>query len=238
MALKISDKKKLITTIIWSVLGLLLLVYVVRISLWEKNYYETQEGSERAKVVKGTGEELVVDEPEEVDETEVTEEQRTEYTVPAGNPRYLTIQKLGIYNARILRVSKRSDGRMGTPTNIFDVGWYDGSSKPGQNGTMIIDGHNGGPNIEGVFKHIDALTAGDIIEVTVGGSGKVYKYSVVDNVSVPLAEKQADKYMNKEAKTSPELGRESITLITCIGDWSQEQQTYLSRQFTRAVLVD
>ncbi|MBO7560605.1 class F sortase [Candidatus Saccharibacteria bacterium] len=235
MALKISDKKKLITTCIWALLGLLLVIYVVRISLWEKNYYESQEGSERTKPVK-VSEDIEIVEPEEVDETEVTEEQRVEYNVPAGNPRYLSIPKLGIYNSRVIRVSKRGDGRLGTPTNIFDVGWYDGSSKPGQGGTMIIDGHNGGPNIEGVFKHIDTLVVGDVIEIAVGGSDVIYKYRVEENVEVKL--ENADKYMNKEARKSPIEGKESITLITCIGEWSEQQQTYLSRQFVRAVLIN
>ena len=235
MALKISDKKKLITTCIWALLGLLLIIYVVRISLWEKNYYEAQEGSERTKPVK-VSEDIEIVEPEEVDETEVTEEQRVEYNVPAGNPRYLSIPKLGIYNSRVIRVSKRGDGRLGTPTNIFDVGWYDGSSKPGQGGTIIIDGHNGGPNIEGVFKHIDTLVVGDVIEIAVGGSDVIYKYRVEENVEVKL--ENADKYMNKEARKSPIEGKESITLITCIGEWSEQQQTYLSRQFVRAVLID
>ena len=235
MALKISDKKKLITTCIWALLGLLLVIYVVRISLWEKNYYESQEGSERTKPVK-VSEDIEIVEPEEVDETEVTEEPRVEYNVPAGNPRYLSIPKLGIYNSRVIRVSKRGDGRLGTPTNIFDVGWYDGSSKPGQGGTMIIDGHNGGPNIEGVFKHIDTLVVGDVIEIAVGGSDVIYKYRVEENVEVKL--ENADKYMNKEARKSPIEGKESITLITCIGEWSEQQQTYLSRQFVRAVLIN
>ncbi len=235
MALKISDKKKLITTCIWALLGLLLVIYVVRISLWEKNYYESQEGSERTKPVK-VSEDIEIVEPEEVDETEVTEEQRVEYNVPAGNPRYLSIPKLGIYNSRVIRVSKRGDGRLGTPTNIFDVGWYDGSSKPGQGGTIIIDGHNGGPNIEGVFKHIDTLVVGDVIEIAVGGSDVIYKYRVEENVEVKL--ENADKYMNKEARRSPVEGKESITLITCIGEWSEQQQTYLSRQFVRAVLIN
>ena len=235
MALKISDKKKLITTCIWALLGLLLVIYVVRISLWEKNYYESQEGSERTKPVK-VSEDIEIVEPEEVDETEVTEEQRVEYNVPAGNPRYLSIPKLGIYNSRVIRVSKRGDGRLGTPTNIFDVGWYDGSSKPGQGGTIIIDGHNGGPNIEGVFKHIDTLVVGDVIEIALGGSDVIYKYRVEENVEVKL--ENADKYMNKEARKSPIEGKESITLITCIGEWSEQQQTYLSRQFVRAVLIN
>ena len=38
------------------------------------------------------------------------------------------------------------------------------------------------------------------------------------------------------AFTSPVPGTEALTLISCVGEWSQVQQTYLSRQFVRAVL--
>ena len=232
MKFKINSKKKLISVIIWSLLGLLLLIFIIRTSIWEANYYASEEGSERAAAEKV---ETVTEEPEPVDETEVTVEQRAEYTVPADQARYLTIEKLGIYNARVITVGIRSNKQMGTPTNIFDVGWYDGSAKPGTGGTMIIDGHNGGPNIEGVFKHIDTLVVGDIITIT-RGDGAIFNYQVYDNTSILL--ENANKYMNNEAKKSPVPGKESLTLITCIGDWSETQQTYLSRQFVRAVLVD
>ena len=208
-----------------------MLIFIIRTSIWEANYYASEEGSERATAEKV---ETVTEEPEPVDETEVTVEQRAEYTVPADQARYLTIEKLGIYNARVITVGIRSNKQMGTPTNIFDVGWYDGSAKPGTGGTMIIDGHNGGPNIEGVFKHIDTLVVGDIITIT-RGDGAIFNYQVYDNTSILL--ENANKYMNNEAKKSPVPGKESLTLITCIGDWSETQQTYLSRQFVRAVLV-
>ena len=233
MALKINNKKKLISIAIWSLIGLLLAIFIIRTSIWEANYYSSEEGSERATAPSTT--DIEIDEPEPVDETEVTEEQRVEYTVPADQARYLTIEKLGVYNARVLTISRKANKQLGTPNNIFDVGWYDGSAKPGTGGTLVIDGHNGGPHIKGVFKHTDTLVAGDIITIT-RGDGKVFRYSVVDNVSILLAE--ANKYMNKEAIQSPVPGKESVTLITCIGDWSETQQTYLSRQFTRAVLVE
>ncbi|MDO4508192.1 MAG: class F sortase, partial [Candidatus Saccharibacteria bacterium] len=117
---------------------------------------------------------------------------------------------------------------------IFDVGWYDGSGKPGTGDTMIIDGHNGGPNIYGVFKELPSLVEGDIIQIE-RGDGAFYKYRVVENKQIPLDE--ADGYM-AVADRSPEEGKESVTLISCSGEWSQVQQTYLSRQFVRAVLVE
>ena len=99
---------------------------------------------------------------------------------------------------------------------------------------MIIDGHNGGPHVLGVFKDLPNLVEGDIIAVE-RGDGKVFKYKVVENKSVLLSE--SDAYMAVAAR-SPEAGKESVTLISCTGEWSQQQKTYLSRQFTRAVLVE
>ena len=125
-------------------------------------------------------------------------------------------------------------GELDTPRNIFDVGWYEGSGKPGQGGTLMIDGHNGGPHIHGVFKNLPDLVAGDIIKVE-RGDGAIFNYKVVENKTVPLED--SDAYMSAAAR-SPEPGTESVTLITCTGEWSQSQGTYLSRQFTRAILVD
>ena len=147
-------------------------------------------------------------------------------------PRYLTIEKLGVVNSRVLPMGVNASGELATPNNIFDVGWYDGSGKPGQGGTMIIDGHNGGPHVHGVFKKLPDLAAGDIIKVE-RGDGVIYKYKVVENKAVPLD--QSDEYMVTAAK-SPEVGKESVTLISCTGEWSQTRGTFLSRQFTRAVL--
>ena len=60
-------------------------------------------------------------------------------------------------------------------------------------------------------------------------------YSVIENNAISLDE--SDEYMATAAQ-SPEADKESVTLITCTGEWSQQQGTYLSRQFTRAVLVE
>ena len=126
-----------------------------------------------------------------------------------------------------------SNGALATPRNVFDVGWYESSGRPGMGGTLVIDGHNGGPHVYGVFKRLPDLQKGDIIRIE-RGDGVVFNYSVVENTEVLLSE--SDKYMSTAMK-SPERGRESVTLISCTGEWSQQQNTYLSRQFVRAVQV-
>ena len=149
-------------------------------------------------------------------------------------PRYLTVERLGISNARMLPMGINVEGELTTPNNIFDVGWYDASGKPGQGGTLLVDGHNGGPTRTGVFKALPSLGSGDIIKVE-RGDGQIFQYSVVENKTVPLSD--ANNYM-ATALMSPMKGKESITLISCAGEWSQAQKTYLSRQFVRAILVE
>ena len=212
---------------VWSLLFLVIAVFVIRVSIFEGDYYKSKEGSERAVAEQSS-------ESDQLDETEPTESDVAEYTVAPDRPRYLTIEKLGVAKSRIKPMGVNSKGELDTPNNIFDVGWYESSGKPGQGGTMIIDGHNGGPHVYGVFKNLPDLTTGDIIQVE-RGDGTIFKYKVVENKSVPLSE--SDKYMSTAAR-SPEHGKESVTLISCTGEWSQAQGTYLSRQFTRAILVD
>lgn len=227
MSLKINlNWKQILKWGVIAIFGIFILVFFIRVAVFEDGYYREKEGSERAEAV------AVQEEP--LEEEAPTEEQVTEYTVAADRPRYLSIPKLGVVNARIIAVGVKSNGELGTPNNIFDVGWYEASGKPGQGKTIVIDGHNGGPHVHGVFKDLPNLVEGDIIKIE-RGDGKIFEYKVVENKTVALSE--ADAYM-KTAFKSPVSGKESVTLISCTGEWSQAQGTYLSRQFTRAILVD
>ncbi|MBQ2638627.1 class F sortase [Candidatus Saccharibacteria bacterium] len=220
--------KKYIPYIIWGVVILIAGVLIARVAIWEKNYYEEKEGSERATAG------IVGDvETTEVSDEIVTEEQQKEYTVAANKPRYLTIEKLGVKNARIFEVGVNSKGQMETPNTNYDAGWYNGSSLPGTGGTAILDGHNGGPSSYGIFKKLNTLVSGDIIKIEMG-DGRVFEYRVYDNFEVKLSE--ADKKMSL-LTVSPVAKTESISIISCIGEYSLKQKTYLSRQFLRATRV-
>ena len=228
MNLRSFGARSIIKWSVWGLLGILFLVFLIRVLAFENGYYSGKEGSERAIVDENDSE------VEELVEEAPSEEEVQEYTVAADLPRYLSIEKLGIKNARILPMGVNSKGELDTPRNIFDVGWYENSGKPGTGGTSIIDGHNGGPHVYGVFKELPSLATGDIIQIE-RGDGKIFKYKVIDNNEIALNE--SDSYMVSASKT-PEKGKESVTLISCTGEWSAKQDTYLSRQFTRAVLVD
>ena len=225
MSLKINSWRKVLKWLFWIILAIFLIVFVVRVLVFEHNYLSEKEGSERAITV--------VEEDEELIEVKPTETEVKEYTVAPNRPRYLTIDKLGIKKARIIPMGVNTKGELSTPNNIFDVGWYEASSLPGTGGTMIIDGHNGGPHVHGVFKDLPLLSEGDLIQIE-RGDGVIFKYKVVENKPVLLSE--SDAYMSTAAH-SPQPGAESVTLISCTGEWSDQQQTYLSRQFTRAVIL-
>ena len=225
MSLKISSGRTIIKWLIISVIAILITVFYVKVLVYEHNYYNEKEGSERA---------IALDFEEELEEVPPTAEQVAEYTVAPDRPRYLSVAKLNIVNARVLPMGVNEKGELGTPNNIFDVGWYYESGKPGKGGTLLIDGHNGGPHVQGVFKALPSLSEGDIIVIE-RGDGEIFQYSVVENISVPLS--QSNDYM-ATAMRSPMAGKESITLISCAGEWSQAQRTYLSRQFVRAILVN
>lgn len=227
MSLKIKGWRRIISWVFWTVVFVLLAFFLIKVITFENNYYNEKDGSERAATITNSNaEELVEEKP--------SNEEIREYTVSPDRPRYLTVERLGVKNARILAMGVNTSGELDTPRNIFDVGWYEGSGKPGQGGTLIIDGHNGGPHVHGVFKDLPTLVKGDVIKVE-RGDGEIFEYQVVENVEVPLADSNA--YMST-ASRSPEEGKESVTLISCTGEWSQAQGTYLSRQFTRAILVD
>ena len=219
--------KKYIPKIIGCTILLILAICVARLYFWEKQYYAEKEGSERAVTFMGDLDTNTVS-----DEV-VTEQQQNEYTVAPDKPRYLYIDKLGVKKARIFPVSTNSKGQMETPKTNYDAAWYTGSSAPGTGGTTVLNGHNGGPSSYGIFKKLNTLTAGDYIRIEMG-DGTIYTYRVYDNFEVKLSE--ADKKMSM-LMSSPVQGEESLSIITCTGDYSLQQKTYLSRQFLRATRV-
>lgn len=132
------------------------------------------------------------------------------YTVPADHPRYLNIPKLDVH-ARVLSLGTLASGALAAPNNVFDTGWYDESSLPGQPGAMLIDGHVSSWTTKGVFYGLKNLKPGDELQV-VRGDGTVFTYQVVKSQVFP-----ADQVDMKAAMTPIVSGRPGLNLITCTG---------------------
>jgi LPXTG-site transpeptidase (sortase) family protein len=143
------------------------------------------------------------------------------YTVAADLPRALRIEKLNIA-ARILPMGVNKDNSMQAPININDSGWYNGSSKPGEAGAMVIDGHSSATNSAvhlGLFSALDTLENGDIVTVE-KGDGTILSYKVIYKETVALDAVDMHKVMLPYG-----TAKEGLNLITCAGQWTDKNTT-------------
>lgn len=135
------------------------------------------------------------------------------YTVAADLPRAIYITKIGVA-ARLLPMGVNSDNSMQAPINTNDAGWYTGSSKPGQGGAMVIDGHASQTGTHyGLFGNLEKLVNGDKITVE-QGDGTRFTYRVVHTEDVPESQVDMSKVMQPYGTAT-----QGLNLITCAGEW-------------------
>lgn len=132
------------------------------------------------------------------------------YVVAPDLARYISIPKLSI-KGRVLQVGVNKDGGLATPNNVYDAAWYTGSTKPGQLGATLIDGHVSSWTTHGVFYGIKKLVAGDNIDLTLGNNS-VLNYRVVKTVVYDI-----DKVDMQAAVMPVTPGKPGLNLITCTG---------------------
>jgi len=136
-----------------------------------------------------------------------------------------------------------ADGRMPLPSGPSDVVWYDFSGWPGYGGAIgagqnaMFAGHvdyaarvpHAGVNYSGrgIFYSLELLAPGDSIEVETGG--RTTRYRVAWKRSVPAGSDYWGEIM------SSNVGADSITLITCTGEFDIESLEYSDRLVIRAV---
>lgn len=102
-----------------------------------------------------------------LDQSKPSEGEIQTYQAAADAPRLLRIPKLDI-EARVKRVGSSLNGEPISPSNIYDAGWYDDSSKPGQAGAVLINGHIAGSSKQGIFHDLSTLQPNDIIQIERG----------------------------------------------------------------------
>lgn len=156
----------------------------------------------------------------------------------------LVIAKFGVSAPLTYRVVG-PDGVMPNPIGADDVAYYNFDAWPGKGGApglggnAVFAGHvdsgstpckNGTvqPPCEAVFWDIGKLVVGDVIEVVVGGT--THRYSVTSNAPVHATNGDWDSIVSARAQ-------ESITLITCGGDFNPQTREYTHRQVVVAVRI-
>ena len=134
-----------------------------------------------------------------------------------------------------------SGDKMQNPTGPGDVVWYDLSlwdglgGAPGAGGNAVFSGHvdyvapvpwaDARYHGEGVFRHLDLLAPGDVIEIEVGGV--TLRYSVVWQRHV-AADSSTGQILSADVEV------DSITLITCGGEFNITTRNYTERVIIRA----
>jgi LPXTG-site transpeptidase (sortase) family protein len=124
---------------------------------------------------------------------------------------------------------------MQSPNNKDDVAYYDftthpgyGCSAPNKCANTVLSGHvDWFTKQTGVFWNLKDLKNGDEISLKLE-DGVVYQYKVVANTV----------YKDEDAPVQEILGdapQESVTLITCAGDFDPKSQEYNNRRVVRAV---
>ncbi len=170
--------------------------------------------------------------PPATPEQQQEEEAAPPYSVFSQTPQLLRIASLGI-EAPITTVGLTTTGAMDAPQTLTEVGWYSRSANLGQMTThsILMDGHYGSDWAPGIFYNLHELQLDDTIEL-VGEDGGTAVYHVAE------IEKKAleDVDMRRALQVYPDA-LQSLTLITCEGQYDSGRQTYNDRTVVYAVRV-
>lgn len=127
------------------------------------------------------------------------------------------------------------DGVMTNPSGPWVVAWYDGLGKIGEGGNVVMAGHvdyyTVGP---AVFWDVRYLAPGDIVRV-VGEDGQSYEYAVEWMQQFNVLTDLTPQVIQNDIVG--DTGAETLTLITCGGDFDPTTATYNQRWVLRASLI-
>lgn len=144
--------------------------------------------------------------------------------VSFSDPVTIEIPKINV-NSKVQKVALTETGDIGTPsgtTKYKDVGWYTGSSIPGEKGKSIIVGHfNGRGALPAVFFDLGKLEVGDEIFVN-HINGEKSRFVVFTKESVSYDNPPLEKIF---APTDEKI----MILFTCEGIWIPDKKTYDAR---------
>lgn len=141
----------------------------------------------------------------------------------------LLIPAIGV-DAVVVVMGIDANGVMQSPSNAWDVGWYDFSARPGFGGNAVFSGHVDYHDVgAAVFWDLSDLQEGDLIKVHLQ-DGTEYSYAVT-----ALNSFEADAAPVAEiVGPTPE---EVVTLITCGGTFDSTVRQYSHRVVVRAQRV-
>ncbi len=152
----------------------------------------------------------------------ITETDFSKFQAPSDYPKYLFIPSINVKTI-VKPVGLTKSSQIGTPDNVFTAAWYIKSSKPGEIGATLIDGHVSSWTSNGVFYNLKKLKAGDTIQIQKGNNSilnyKVVKTAIYDSNSI-----QDNQILDA---VNPKVS--GLNLITCYGKVDKNTNEFQQR---------
>ena len=148
--------------------------------------------------------------------------------IPAKPTDRLLIPSLGV-NAGVMTLGLTAGGALDVPKTLWQVGWYRGGVKPGDNGTAIFDGHSGAPGQYGVLENLSRVKVGQILTYSYV-DGRTLTFKVVSSRAYPETQASAERLFAKTVTPS-------LNVISCYGRWNPKTEDYDQRWIITSELV-
>ena len=152
------------------------------------------------------------------------------------NPLYFTPQELDLNikgkstKLEVEEIGLDGNDQLGVPQKWQSAGWYRKSAKPGEKGTVIIDGHydtnTGNP---AAFWALKSIGVNDKV-ILKDKLNRSFTYKVTNTFNVDIDD--PNRLQVFEESNNP-----TLTLITCGGVWDYTSGTYNKRLVVKANLV-
>jgi len=148
---------------------------------------------------------------------------------PAPRPIGLIVDSLGISSAPIIDVGVESNGEMEIP-GATEIGWYRFGPTPGEPGSAVLAAHIAFNGRDGVFRDLDEVEVGDIVEVLYD-DGSTSRFQITVTAQYAKDELPVDRIFSKD-------GDPVLTLITCGGDFNRSLRSYSDNVVAYAEPID
>lgn len=125
-------------------------------------------------------------------------------------------------DAAIEPVGLTPEGAMAAPEGPADVAWFNLGTRPGENGSAVIDGHSGWKDgIPAVFDNLNKLRVGDKVLV-MDERGVTFTFVVRKVRTYDPKADASDVFISND-------GKAHLNLITCEGLWDPVSKTSSER---------
>lgn len=166
------------------------------------------------------------------DQPDETKPDKDAYEWQGGpkDPKYITLPTINT-EGFVQNVGIDQNSQVAVPSNIHVAGWFTDSKSPGEQGLSVIDGHLNGRGANGIFVDLEQLKSGDKYTVELG-DGTVKSYEVME-ISVVNTKDSVNVLFSQDPKVKSQLN-----LITCGGNFDQQNRLYDKRVIASSKLID